>query len=413
MDALKTQHLLTKVSAINKKFESIAEITGENFNVFKILKVGTKEVRLHSAFITELLNPKGSHGQGDVFLKLFIEVVNNSATSVEQKDDQSEDKYKKINKFNTNTAEANKEKNIGLINDDYTEGGRIDIVIESKYLDNGQAIIIENKIDAKDEKHQLLRYFNYKKGKNVDYYLFYLTLKGTDPSILSTGEGLTKNEHYANLSYEKDILIWLMKCQKEAVKLPILRETIEQYINLIKHLTGQTRYHKMDHEIVTEITKTSDGVDAAFGIINTKHALFSAIETRFITSIIEEGPETLKMEKQKDRTDCFYWVYSERWKYKISIQFHDNHEKMRLGVSYKNESDQNHKLNDAARQNLSNLNIGKPTDNKELLWDIEYEEWANTSWGQIWDLKLTPKVRTAIDDILKILECCELKTPQL
>jgi len=31
------------------------------------------EVKTHSRFLAELLNPKGSHGQKDVFLKKFVE----------------------------------------------------------------------------------------------------------------------------------------------------------------------------------------------------------------------------------------------------------------------------------------------------------------------------------------------------
>lgn len=44
---------------------------GEYFNVFEVLGLSTKEVRLHSAFLPELLNPNGSHGLGDKMLRSF------------------------------------------------------------------------------------------------------------------------------------------------------------------------------------------------------------------------------------------------------------------------------------------------------------------------------------------------------
>ena len=44
---------------------------GEYFNIFSVLRLETKEVRLHSAFLAELLNPEGSHGLGKQFLELF------------------------------------------------------------------------------------------------------------------------------------------------------------------------------------------------------------------------------------------------------------------------------------------------------------------------------------------------------
>ena len=69
------QNLLTQVSSLSEKYDKILKETGEDFNIFKILKMESKEVKTHSAFLSELLNPKGSHGQNDIFLKLFIEVV--------------------------------------------------------------------------------------------------------------------------------------------------------------------------------------------------------------------------------------------------------------------------------------------------------------------------------------------------
>jgi len=43
--------LLDKVMAIIKRYQKIAELSGENFNVFKILRLSSSEVRTHSAFI--------------------------------------------------------------------------------------------------------------------------------------------------------------------------------------------------------------------------------------------------------------------------------------------------------------------------------------------------------------------------
>lgn len=55
--------LFKEISAICKRYEEIAKLTGENFNIFQILGLQTSEVRLHSAFLAELLNSKGLHGQ--------------------------------------------------------------------------------------------------------------------------------------------------------------------------------------------------------------------------------------------------------------------------------------------------------------------------------------------------------------
>ncbi len=229
------KNLLQKVSSISKKYDEIAKITGENFNIFKIMNVQSDEVKLHSAFIAELLNPQGTHGQGDIFLKLFVEQLG-------------------IKNFDTKNATTEVEKYIGEKTE--TEGGRIDIVINS----GSRNIFIENKIYAGDQPQQLLRYHN--ADKTAD--LFYLTLYGTEASEESTGN--TEKKYYTSISYSKDIIDWLKKCKKETADFPVLRETITQYINIIKYLTGQTMNDKMKNEIVDIILRTPENINGALEI---------------------------------------------------------------------------------------------------------------------------------------------------
>lgn len=61
------ENLLQNVYTIKKKYVDIAEVTGENFNIFNVLKISRRETVLHTPLIAELLNPYGSHGQGNVF----------------------------------------------------------------------------------------------------------------------------------------------------------------------------------------------------------------------------------------------------------------------------------------------------------------------------------------------------------
>lgn len=227
------EHMLQNVTVIQKKYNDIAKITGENFNIFSILKMDSKEVRTHSAFIGELLNPKGSHGLKSKPLEIFIKLLKSKFS---QKDS-NEIKNKFILDIDTITTSV--EKYIGFTNDDKTEGGRIDILIEDK---NKKAIIIENKIYAFEQTNQLIRYNNYSKEAPI----LYLTLEGAAPT--SHGD-LLVNRHYFNISYKEDIKEWLELCLKEAVEFPMLREVIKQYINLIKKLTNQSISDEMNKEI--------------------------------------------------------------------------------------------------------------------------------------------------------------------
>lgn len=230
--------LLSQVNIISKKYDDIAKITGENFNVFQILRIESDEVRLHSRFIGELINPEGKHGQGPLFLKLFIQALN-------------------LNEYTEEAlikARIIIEENIGNISEDYSKGGRIDLVIKPN---KGRNIVIENKIYAGDQHMQLWRY----KQQYPDAHLFYLTLTEKKPDEKSTN-GLVLDKDFKCITYENVILKWLEDCHKSSYNLPLIRETIAQYIYIIKHLTNQTINNKMESEIIKSIINNKDFIRA-------------------------------------------------------------------------------------------------------------------------------------------------------
>lgn len=106
---------------------------GELFNVFNILGLESKEVRLHSSLLAELLKPNGMCGVGNAFQKAFLAILGLPENYIVD-------------------GRVSVEISIGTTTD--TEGGRIDVIME----DGNHAIIIENKIYAQDQPAQLLRY---------------------------------------------------------------------------------------------------------------------------------------------------------------------------------------------------------------------------------------------------------------
>lgn len=231
--------LLSKVKSIQNRSEKIARLQQETFNIFSILRKEHEEEKLHSAFIAALLDVKGDHGLGNIFCNLFVQ---------QMKLDFEVDKYVKVQV------------------EKHTFDGRIDI-----YLKNGkqQIVAIENKIYAVDQPQQLVRYYTHLQKKAPDSStLLYLTLGGNEASEISitekkkygngeVKEGIILNtrDHYQTISYRSDILKWLKLCLKEAVEYPTVRESIKQYITLIKKLTGQLTHHDMEREIHEEIKK--------------------------------------------------------------------------------------------------------------------------------------------------------------
>lgn len=72
----KITQLLNKTKAITYSAKKLYEEEwkrGEKFNIFNILNLSQDKTKLHTPFIAELLNPKGSHGMNDAFLREYIE----------------------------------------------------------------------------------------------------------------------------------------------------------------------------------------------------------------------------------------------------------------------------------------------------------------------------------------------------
>lgn len=241
----KAKQIILHAAQLRKKREEIDRVTGRNFNLFSILNLSTSENRTHSAFLRELLDPKGSHGQGDVFLRLFIEDV----VPVEMRPSFS---------FDTASASVKCEHDIGTIHSDGCEGGRIDIYLWDKYQNQ---IAIENKIYAGDQDKQLIRYSNFLKKGNKDKLLLYLTLDNKTASKESAEYApaevdkakhiyLKDKEDYCSISYKEHIRKWLEACRKEVVTIPTVREGITQYIVLVDNLTNNTMDSKTKKELV-------------------------------------------------------------------------------------------------------------------------------------------------------------------
>ena len=244
----KLSNLLNMVSEVIQKEKTQKEEKqkrGEYFNIFSVLRLEAKEVRLHSAFLAELLNPKGSHGLGKQFLELFLNMV------VRKNKEEPFD-------FETENAKVHVEYYIGIISEDKKSGGRIDLLIEDG---KGNAIIIENKINAGDQEYQLLSYDDFAKEIYKKYKMLYLTKDGGEASEYSTGK---ENFKYQCISYRNNILPWLECCEQAAVRHPLIRETIHQYIINLKEILNIMEKNTQDELINSLVEKKENILSALF-----------------------------------------------------------------------------------------------------------------------------------------------------
>lgn len=170
------------------------------FNLFSVLRSSSDEVRLHSRFLAFLLDPKASHNQGTALLNLLLEQMG-------------------VHNFNLESVTVE------------VEYHNIDILIRNQCK---QAVVIENKIYAGDQNEQLWRYHQRMQAEGYsEIWSTYLTLDGSEPSKQSR-----KSLPVILLSYEAEIIAWLNECIPLIAREPGVRESIFQYIELIKKLTS-------------------------------------------------------------------------------------------------------------------------------------------------------------------------------
>ena len=180
-----------------------------------------------------------------------------------------------------------------------------------------------------------MRYKNaFPKGK-----LLYLTLSGDESEQDSSKD-------YTTISYKEDIIKWLEECKKVAVNNPTLRETLTQYINLIKKLTHQTMNVQLNEELAKLFTESPKNFDTLMAVRNLDLRNF-AFQQKIIPvlSKLEEEIDGFGFEKDLDKLNKKYshlcWVDNDKLKeknVKILFEFEEKNTNFLIGGFSKNFS---------------------------------------------------------------------------
>jgi len=195
-----------------------AKAAHERFNIFIALLKNDGEVRLHTRFLHCLLNPKGCHDCGPLFLDLFFTTLVNSPGL---------DHNNKIATLEVPPANEDWRVRKEVPCPPY---GQIDLLFERP----GFKIAIENKIKHDEEPRQLARYSEYLRKRPDDKtWLIYLTKDG---KTSATHEGAA----YIRISYSKHILTWLDECLRKSYRMIPINQGLLQYREVVRYITGKS-----------------------------------------------------------------------------------------------------------------------------------------------------------------------------
>lgn len=291
--------LLHNFNIIRKKYDEFAQITGEKFNIFSVLRLESDEVRLHSRLLGELLNPYGSHSQSALFLKIFI-------SQIGLENHYTNDQIEK--------AQVIVEENIGEIPDDYTKGGRIDLVIK---FPNNKEIVIENKIWAGDQYNQLARYYERYPNSNI----VYLTPFGKSPENYSIGTSLNEDQIIC-ISYKTHIKGWIINCIKEVPNIPLVKEILNHYLNLINRFTNQTNNKKMEQDVINLISKDVEYYKSAVELARIVNQIDQDLYSKVFSKLLESFYE--KYNKGVKKYDGLHFFTYNNYEFILKVNTEDN-----------------------------------------------------------------------------------------
>ena len=219
-DVPKYNALLDDYSAMRKEYFSWNRKKAERYNIFQVLNIRHAETKTHTPFLINLLNPKGSHAHGLLFFDLFINTI------------APENKKHLYRDLKISNLRVKEEK--------CTEDGRLDIIIESFGTNKPFVIVIENKINAKDQREQLSRYYSHckKSGYTDDnILLIYLTKcrkEASDSSMpFLERERLKEANVLVNMSYRQDMKN-ILKAYIKQLESKKVKFITRQYLEIIR-----------------------------------------------------------------------------------------------------------------------------------------------------------------------------------
>lgn len=192
-----------------QRLEDLTRAT--RFNVFDLIEPDENKL---SDVIADLLDPNGHHGQGDAFLRLFIEQLGISSEATD-----------------TKNATVRREALTHFIPNDRR---RIDLLIEATPL----FLAIENKVDSAEQAEQVkdyLQHLNECSRGSIPSVLIYLTPNGRRPNSLNSDE-LKRHQRENRLkcvSYQGAFRDWLKKCI-EGCKAPKVCHFLSDFIAYIE-----------------------------------------------------------------------------------------------------------------------------------------------------------------------------------
>ena len=128
------------------------------------------------------------------------------------------------------------------------------------------------------------------------------------PTVTSTSNKLNLGEHYYCVSYKELITHWLKKCIKISEQKPRVKETLSQYLHIVKDYTNQSRI--MTSDIIKLISENKDYFLAIPEIANSYNLFRESVIAKIWQCVNEKKPKDEIIYKI-DSISCIHYSVAE------------------------------------------------------------------------------------------------------
>jgi hypothetical protein len=389
-----------KLGTLREARARFSDQLAPDFRIFDFLR--SDEMGL-SRCLANLLDPQGTHGQGSIFLEVFL------------------DKIQMRNDLGGNN------RNCRVSVEKQANGSRrLDIFIQ---FANGDVLGIENKPWANDQEMQLSDYAKYLESVANGKKWLLLFLSNREPSSASISpseqETLENSKNFKSFDYE-ELIEWLNICSNNA-KAPVVRVFIDELEKFVRtEINGEIAMSD-EKEIYSAILSSEKNLESAFQI------------SKAIDGLKKDLLEKLRIDllvKCEINKLLLIWNISKTKAYEgFAIEFFENQDLYHLGFGFEASS-----LNEFSwgicRKNKDESDISKWGQVNELMlskfcsrkssphwpwysdlpdecfeanlknWSNSYKPWAMIQSGKMAEeiISLSIKVREVFQDKHEILK---------
>jgi hypothetical protein len=258
-----------------------------DYNLITSMLKANDEVRLHSRVIHSWLNPIGLHRQGDVFARDFMAALGDELAGW----------------LDFSRLKVLREKN------------HIDLCL----TDGRRYVIIENKLNAADQRRQVCGYVEFIQEKHgasaTDILLVFLTKGRRQPSSLSLGDWHIDYDepgrcgrlvgagqvqaHYRHCNYGSEVLDWLARCEQrltdgeDRAQLDNLLFALREYRRVVEKISGKTKETRMALEAWLLEGGTAASVHERIACAASIANEMPKLKARWLTQAITDGMDAL------------------------------------------------------------------------------------------------------------------------